>query len=134
MIANSKSWRSSVILARGKHDKDSHLNNLTSRGRFLRLKGIIPLTMESISDEMQRRQLLVGHLDASRIGTTILHGSDRQPLIGGGVGDQFNDRFQPGQRLGAPIDGDVGKESVFDLVPLAGAWGKMADGDGESGF
>jgi hypothetical protein len=24
------------------------------------------------------------------------------------VGDQFNDRFQRGQRLGAPVDGDVG--------------------------
>ena len=90
--------------------------------------------MESVSDDVQRRKLFVGHLDAGRIGPAILHGSDCQPFFGGGVGDQFNDRFQRGQRLGAPVDGDKGKESVFDLVPFAGAWRKMADGDGEPGL
>src|SRR6266700_2431138 len=60
--------------------KDSHSNKLTTRGRFLRFKGIIPLTMESVSDDVQRRKLFVGHLDASRIGPAILHGSDCQPF------------------------------------------------------
>ena len=48
--------------------------------------------------------------------------------------NQFNDRFQRSQRLGAPVDGDVEKKSVFDLVPLADAWGKMADSDTKPGL
>jgi len=33
-----------------------------------------------------------------------------------------------------PVDGDKGKESVLDLVPLGGAGKKMADRDGQIGL
>ena len=81
------------------------------------MKGVIPLPMERISDDVQRRQFFVGHFDASRIRVGVLDGSDDQSFLGGSMGNQFNDCFQRGQRLGAPVDGDVGKESMFDLVP-----------------
>ena len=92
----------------------------------------MPIAMEHVADEMKRLEFGIGDFYAGRIGMSILHRSHREPFFGGSMRKQFNDRFQRGQWFGAPVDGDVGKESVFDLVPLAGAWGKMADGDGES--
>src|SRR6266566_2284713 len=59
--------------------KDPHSNDMPTRGRVLRSNGIIPLPIESVSDDGQRRQFFVGHLDAGRIGTAILHGCDHQP-------------------------------------------------------
>src|SRR5437879_12061285 len=50
------------------------------------------------------------------------------------MGDEFNDRFKRDQGLGTPVDGNVGEEPMFDLVPFAGSWRKMTHGDGESGF
>src|SRR5437764_15256361 len=88
--------------------------------------------MESVADEMKGFEFVIGDFDAGGIGMGILHRSHREPFFGGGMRNQFNDRFQRGQRLGTPVDGDIGKESVFDLVLLAGAWRKMADGVGES--
>lgn len=82
------------------------------------LEGIIPLAMESVADEMKRFEFGIGDFDAGGMGMGILHRSHREPFFGGGMRNQFNDRFQRGQRLGAPVDGDGGKESVFDLVPL----------------
>ncbi len=98
------------------------------------LDGVIPLAMKSVSDDVKSFEFLIADLDTRRIGTAILHSSDGQPFFGGGVGDQFNNRFQRGQRLGTPVDGDVGKESVFDLVPLAGSWRKMTHRDDETGL
>src|SRR5512135_3037898 len=80
--------------------------------------------MESVSDDVHSCEFFVRHFDAGRIGMAILHGNDPQSCFGSCVGDQLNDRFPRNQRLGAPVDGDVGKEPVFDLVPLTGAWGK----------
>ncbi len=86
--------------------------------------------MESIADEMKRLEFFIGHFDAGGIGMAILHSGHRQPFFGGGMGNQFNDGFQRGQRLGTPVNGDVGKKPVFDLVPLACTWREMTDRDG----
>src|SRR5712691_6860187 len=107
---------------------------MTIRGRILWLEGVIPLAMESVADEMKRFEFVIGDFDAGGRGMAILHRSHREPFFGGGMRNQFNDRFQRGQRLGAPVEGDIRKELVFDFVPLAGAWGKMADGDAEPGL
>src|SRR5437870_9947461 len=48
--------------------------------------------------------------------------------------DEFNDGLKRDQGLGTPVDGDVGEEPMFDLVPFAGSWRKMTHGDAESGF
>src|SRR5436190_23781670 len=48
--------------------------------------------------------------------------------------DEFNDRFKRDQGLGTPIDGDVGEEPMFDLVPFAGSRRKMTDRDAQSGL
>ncbi len=86
--------------------------------------------MESIADEMKRLEFFIGDFDTGRIEMAILHGSDSQPFLRGRVGNEFNDGFQRGQRLGTPVNGDVGKKPVFDLVPLACTWREMTDRDG----
>ena len=48
--------------------------------------------------------------------------------------DEFNNCFQGDQRFGTPIEGDVGKEPMFDLVPFTGSWGEMAYRDAEPGL
>src|ERR1700733_5261670 len=50
-----------------------------------------------------------------------------EPLGRGGASDQTDDRFVIPQGLSAPVGGDEGEESVFDLVPLAGPGWKVAD-------
>jgi hypothetical protein len=47
----------------------------------------------------------------------------------GSGGDQVDDYAIADQRFGAPILGDEGEQTVLDLIPLAGARGKVSDGD-----
>jgi len=44
-------------------------------------------------------------------------------------GDQVDDHAIADQRSSAPVLTDEREQAVFDLVPLAGAWRKVADGD-----
>ena len=81
---------------------------------------------------MKSLEFFVSHFDACGIGIAILDRRDRESFIGPRVGDQFNDGLQRGQRFGTPVDGNVGKQPVLDRVPLARAWRKMADHDGEA--
>src|SRR6266700_1003194 len=111
--------------------KDSRSNKETIKGRLLRLEGIIPLAMKSIPDGSNGFPFFVGDFDASRIRIAIFDGDDLESLISGGVRNQFNDRLQAVQWFATPIDGNVGKEPMFDFVPLAGSWWKMTHGDGE---
>ena len=87
--------------------------------RVLRADGIVPLTMKGISDEVEGAQLRIRHENACRIALAILDGSNVQSFVGGGMRDQLNDRFQRRGRFGPPVDGDAGKEPMFDLVPRA---------------
>src|SRR5258706_2067506 len=107
---------------------------MTLTRRILGPDGIVPLAMESVSGDVKAVEFLIGDFDPYRIGIGILHSGDRQAFLGRGVRDQFNDGFQRCQRFGTPVDGYKGKESVFDLVPLAASWRVMADGDGQPGF
>ena len=90
----------------------------------MRLKGIIPLAVKIISGDMKSFEFLIANFDASRIAVAVLDGSDRESFIGGRMRDQLNDRFQRDQRFGTPVDGDVGKEPMFNLVPLLVPGGK----------
>src|SRR5260221_1574055 len=47
---------------------------------------------------------------------------------------QFQHDFKRSEGLGSPIDGNEGKESMFDLVPLTGRRGIMSHRDGELFF
>src|SRR5947209_18826866 len=107
---------------------------MTTRGKILWLEGVIPLAVKIVSDDVKRLEFLIAHFDASRIGVGVLDGSDDQSLLAGGMRDELNDRFKRDQGLGTPVDGDVGEEPMFDLVPFAGARRKMTDCDALSSF
>ncbi len=107
---------------------------MTIRGRNLWLDSVIPLTMKIVSDDVKCLEFLIAHLDASRIGVGVLDGGDDPSFLRGGMRDELNHHLKRDQGLGAPVDGDGGKESVFDLVSLARTWGKMADGEAEPGL
>ena len=85
----------------------------------MRLDGVVPLAMKGISDDVEGVELGVGDGDARRIGMAVLEGSDVQSFFGGRMRDQLNDGFQRRERVGTPVDGNEGKEAVFDLVPRA---------------
>jgi hypothetical protein len=87
-----------------------------------------------VSGDVKSLEFLIAHFDASWIGVGVLDGSDDQSFLGGGMRDEFNDRFKRDQGLGTPVNGDVGEEPMFDLVPFAGAFRKMTHGDAESGL
>src|ERR1700730_5610788 len=48
--------------------------------------------------------------------------------------NQFKYHFQGDERLGSPIDGNEGKESMLDLIPFTGGWRKMDHRDGDLFF
>jgi hypothetical protein len=57
-----------------------------------------------------------------------------QAGAGGGRGDEFNDGLVAFQWPAAPVHRDVAQESVFDLVPFAGAGREVADRDLKAGL
>src|SRR5947207_14047688 len=98
---------------------------MTIRGRSLWLEGVIPFAVKSVSGDVKSLEFLIADFDASRIGVGVLDGSDDQSFLGGAMRDEFNDRFKRDQGLGTPIDGDVGEEPMFDVMPCAGSRRKV---------
>ncbi len=45
--------------------------------------------------------------------------------------EQFQHDLKRGERFGSPVDGNEGKESMLNLVPLAGRGWIMSHGDRE---
>src|SRR5215469_5474831 len=46
--------------------------------------------------------------------------------------NQLNHGFKRRKRLPTPIDGNIGKESMLDLVPFACGWRQMANGNSQT--
>lgn len=59
---------------------------------------------------------------------------DLQPLAVRGSGDKIDHDFMADQRSPTPILADRREQPVLDLVPIAGPWVKMANGDLQPGF
>src|SRR3989441_9184536 len=107
---------------------------MTIRGRNLWLEGVIPLAVKIVSGDVKSLEFIIAHFDASRIGVGVLDGSDDQSFLGGGMRDELNDHFKRDQGLGTPVEGDVGEEPMFDLIPFTGSRRKMTEIDAESGL
>ena len=90
--------------------------------------------MESVRREVDGSEPCVVDLDALGIFVRIKLSAHLQTCIGRGSGDELDDGAIAAQRLATPVDGDEREETMFDLVPLAGAWRQMADGDGKFEF
>ena len=96
--------------------------------------GIVPRSMKSVTDQIECRKFLLSHLEACWIGVTILECRDSQPLLGAGMGNQFQDDLQRDEWFGPPVDGNEGKQPMSDLVPLARRRWIMRDRDAEMFF
>ena len=79
--------------------------------------------------ELDLRQLIVLTGDALGIGSLVDFGAYTQSCSGGRGADEADDRGQTYQRFASPIHGDMRKQSMLELVPLAGAWRIVADSD-----
>ena len=80
-------------------------------------------------------QFGVRDFDARGILATVDLGADFQAVVvGGGGADEFHDHFLADEWLAAPVGTDLSEHTVFDLVPLAGAGGEVADRDAQTAF
>jgi len=93
--------------------------------------GIVPVTVEAPGTQAYLRHLLVRDLPALGVLALVDLGPNAQPRLGRGRSDEVHDSHQAGQRPATPVGTDVREQPVFDLVPLAGARGEMADRDGK---
>src|SRR5690348_2196647 len=90
--------------------------------------------MKLAAFQLQALHLLVTDFAASRIFASIEPAGDFQSLGGGGSRDQIDDGLIVAQGFSAPVRGDEGKESMFDLVPFAGPWREVTDRDAQARF
>ena len=85
-------------------------------------QGIVPVAVKGISSESEFRHLFVGNLDARWIAVRVETTLHRQPRLGGRGGNQVDYDLMADQRLAPPVLTDEREQTVFDLVPFAGAW------------
>ena len=90
---------------------------------------VVPITVELIAPDFDLIELLIGNLDASRIGLWIQFRMNLKTGGGGGTGDEVDDGFETSQRLATPVLANVREKSMLDFVPLAGAWREVANKD-----
>src|SRR5262245_61089830 len=75
--------------------------------------------MEVTSCDRERLHLCVGDLSSGRVALLIRDGADLQTRLCRGIRYQADDGLQRRQRIATPVQGELGEESVLDLVPLA---------------
>src|SRR6266567_8419460 len=90
-------------------------------------EAVVPITVKPVSPELQFSHLLSGNLDPCGIGIRVKFALHRQPGCCRGGGDEVDDDLMTDQRLAAPILANEREQSVFNLVPLAGARRKVAN-------
>ena len=90
---------------------------------------VVPIAMEIVAVEIDRGQLCVRNCNTLGISPLIELTLDPQSSLCPSRGDEVYNSGQGQQGSTAPILGDVGKESMFDLVPFAGSRRKVANGD-----
>ena len=95
---------------------------------------VVPVTVEVGAFNLESAEVGVGYLDTGEVGVGVELAADLQAGCGGGVGDEIDDDLMACQRSAAPVLGDVRKEPVFNLVPLAGARREVADADAQPGL
>ena len=80
---------------------------------------VIPLAMKGMEGQMHGRQFLVRDLDLGGIAPRIPFRLHLQPFAGRGRPDQVDHDFVAHQRSSPPVQADMGKQPMFNLVPLA---------------
>src|SRR4051794_30650921 len=85
--------------------------------------------MERVWLDLQGAEVFRRDLLASWAATAAEPRTDDEATAIGRVADQVDDRLVGPQRTAAPVDRDEREQTVLDLVPLAGAWWKVAHVD-----
>ena len=81
--------------------------------------------------EVDGGQLGIGDFDAFGVFVLVQLGAHLEAGIGCRRGDQLDDRAIAAQRLAPPVDGDERKQTMLDLVPLAGTRRQVAIYNGQ---
>src|SRR5262245_41957604 len=71
-------------------------------------------------------EFLIGYFDPCGIATGIKRRFDGELLLRGRIGDQLDNDFMSDQLAATLMHTNMTKHAMFDLVPFAGAWRKMA--------
>src|SRR6202158_3736262 len=83
------------------------------------MDGVVPVAMKLVTFDVQFGQFVVGDLGTKRVGFGVEFRLDAQSLLRSGVRGESDDNLVAEQRASALVLRDVGKHSVFDLVPFA---------------
>src|ERR1035441_8670384 len=90
--------------------------------------------MKLVLFQVHSLDFLIRYLPTGRVFTTIQTAGYLEPFGGCRARDQIYDRLIIPKRLAAPIRGDEREQPMFNLVPLAGARGKMTYGNRQARF
>jgi hypothetical protein len=90
--------------------------------------------VELVPVDVDFREFLVGHLPSGRIGFCVDLRMDQESGTGGCGSNKIDNNLVTYQGFATPVLAYEGEQAMFDLVPFAGSWGKMADLDVQSGF
>src|SRR6202040_4111565 len=96
---------------------------------IVRRDGVVPFAVEFGASDSDGVHFVIRDDDAFWILVGVEFAVDREAGARCRGGDQVDDHAIADQRCGAPVLTDEREQAVLDLVPLAGAWRKVADGD-----
>ena len=113
------------VTGRLKKSSGNHISIL----RASRKDAVVPVCMKFLSPQLHLCHLFVRNLDSFGIQIRIQFALHSQAVVGRRGGDEVDDDLVIHQRLAPPVLTDRREEAVLNLVPLAGARRKMADGD-----
>ena len=88
--------------------------------------------MKPVSEDVNRGQLFVAHLDLRWVVFLVEPGVNFKACRGSRCRDQVHHNLERLERNAPPVSGDVAEQAVFDLVPFAGARRIVADLDSEA--
>ena len=67
------------------HAKEPRSNNMNLRGRLLRFDGVVPLSVERVSHEIESGQFFIRHFSAGWVGMAIFDRRHAESFLGRGV-------------------------------------------------
>jgi hypothetical protein len=79
-------------------------------------------------------KFFIADSDACVVVVGVKRRSDDETSFSGRTGNQVHDHFVGSQRAPSPVFGDEAEQSMLNLVPLTGAWWKVAHFQGEVQF
>ena len=94
---------------------------------LLRTDCVVPFTMKRIASDPDGRHLLVSDPDLGRILFRVQNAPDFETATRLRTGNQVHNNCACQQRLPPPVLSDIREQTMFDLVPFAGAGRQMTD-------